>query len=566
MDSYIESYEIMDNILGRGAFGHVKDAKFKKDRNLKICVKILNKEYSFGKIEATPLQVAELNMCKWMKSMRHENLVQIYDVYDSILNDPMAYIFMEKCELNLHQLKENTKKQGGKLSKEKLLDIIKQIVKGYLYLISQNIMHRDLKPENILCNINNNDLIIKIADFGLSRTFTAQKDEKLTNKVGTPYYRAPEISETQNTSERIIYDNRCDIFSLGVIIFELALLEKQFNSKEIRKLINNTFSNLYKDIIKDKIDQEIITLLDKMIVYDPTQRITWQQLGEYFQISPQLQSAPFIINVQQQQIAPICAQFNNTIQNQKQTSPIIQKQNSNQQQFAAQEYTKPICISGNKMLQKQNSLDTNYQSVEFENKNFGTINNQQKQQNNFQQQAQQNNIFPIAKPQAQLEQGVNSQQMQLGLKVQQQQPIIQTNSLQKIKFYTIIQPSQFHNQAKDDQSGEQKQRKLSTCINNNATQFNNNATQFNNNATQFNNNATQFNNNATYINNNATYINNNANYINNNATQCNNNAGQFQNPQTFKNPSQNQNYSQIPQFQITNAQNQRMVMTKQIGN
>lgn len=97
-------------------------------------------------------------------------------------------------------------------------------MKGYIFLIYENIIHRDLKPENILCNINDKDLAIKIADFGLSKTCIS--NENMTKRVGTPYYRAPEIRDTENTNERVFYDNRCDIFSLGIIIFELALLEK----------------------------------------------------------------------------------------------------------------------------------------------------------------------------------------------------------------------------------------------------------------------------------------------------------------------------------------------------
>jgi calcium-dependent protein kinase len=70
------------------------------------------------------------------------------------------------------------------------------------------IVHRDLKPENLMLE-GGDGWEIKVIDFGLSRTFT--KDKKMCQKLGTPYYIAPEILKKK-------YDEKCDIWSIGVIL------------------------------------------------------------------------------------------------------------------------------------------------------------------------------------------------------------------------------------------------------------------------------------------------------------------------------------------------------------
>jgi calcium-dependent protein kinase len=79
---------------------------------------------------------------------------------------------------------------------------------------SKNIAHRDLKPENILLE-NNKDLSqIKVADFGTAIQLGATKKEPLTEKVGTLIYMAPEVFSGR-------YDEKCDIWSCGVMLYKL---------------------------------------------------------------------------------------------------------------------------------------------------------------------------------------------------------------------------------------------------------------------------------------------------------------------------------------------------------
>ena len=79
------------------------------------------------------------------------------------------------------------------------------------YLHNKNIVHRDLKPENLML-VGEDKWDVKVIDFGLSRFFS--KDKKMCQRLGTPYYIAPEVLKKK-------YDEKCDIWSIGIILHVL---------------------------------------------------------------------------------------------------------------------------------------------------------------------------------------------------------------------------------------------------------------------------------------------------------------------------------------------------------
>ena len=123
-------------------------------------------------------------------------------------------------------------------------NIINQICLGIKEIHNKNIIHRDLKPENIFMNEN---MIIKIGDFGISKQFDSYKTHILTkNKAGTDYYIAPEIRKEGK------YNEKSDMWSLGCIIYELFNLSVYFNDKfsdEIKIIDNNIYNNKWQVLI-----------------------------------------------------------------------------------------------------------------------------------------------------------------------------------------------------------------------------------------------------------------------------------------------------------------------------
>lgn len=111
--------------------------------------------------------------------------------------------------------------QSRRLTENECINYLQQILNGLLACHSNRILHRDLKPQNILVDNNGN---LKIADFGLARSFTVPFPE-LTHEVVTLWYRAPEILLGQHC-----YTPAIDIWSVGCIYAEMLMGKPLFEA------------------------------------------------------------------------------------------------------------------------------------------------------------------------------------------------------------------------------------------------------------------------------------------------------------------------------------------------
>jgi len=147
-----------------------------------------------------------------LRTLNHPNILKLHQVYET---ETSYYLILELCRggnlgqkiKNFKQIEENT-----------IQPILKGLLKGVDYLRINNIIHRDLKIENILFKENlEKETVdnVKIIDFGLaSHIGQNSKPDKLFVKCGTPGYIAPEILAASETAD---YNEKCDVFSLGVI-------------------------------------------------------------------------------------------------------------------------------------------------------------------------------------------------------------------------------------------------------------------------------------------------------------------------------------------------------------
>ena len=171
-----------------------------------------------------------------MMKTDHPNIIKFYEYFEDI---GYLYLIMEECgggELfdkiteRLEMRKPFTEKEAA--------GVFKQLMSAVAFCHGQNIVHRDLKPENILLQTKFIDSPIKVIDFGLSKIFK-NSDHTMFNKCGTPYYIAPEVLNGY-------YDEKCDIWSAGVILYILLSGEPPFNGytdEEIyRKILSKKFS------------------------------------------------------------------------------------------------------------------------------------------------------------------------------------------------------------------------------------------------------------------------------------------------------------------------------------
>ncbi len=201
---HIPGYRIL-NLIGRGANATVYLA-LQESLNRHVALKILQK------FDRPAQAVRFFNEGQIVASMNHPNIITIYDI-GSV--GSQQYIAMEY--LDGGSLKDRIKDHP---SPAEALDIVQSIGSALEFVHQMGIVHRDIKPENILFHKRG---IPKITDFGVAKAL--DRDMNLTmdgTALGSPYYLSPEQAEGKDL------DGRSDIYSLGVILFEMLAGHKPY--------------------------------------------------------------------------------------------------------------------------------------------------------------------------------------------------------------------------------------------------------------------------------------------------------------------------------------------------
>ena len=254
-----DKYEIIREI-GSGGFSRCLEIKNKDTGAFFACKELPKKNVS----DYEGL-MREVNL---MIKLDHPNIIKLYEVYET---DTYLYLVMELCtggEL-FDRIVANTEK--GKLFTEKeAANIFKQMMSAINYCHKNGIVHRDLKPENLLLLNKSEDSPIKVIDFGMSKRFEAS--QMMTEKVGTAYYVSPEVLKGN-------YDEKCDIWSAGVILYIIICGYPCFNGDDDDEI----FYAIRKGKIQfpspewDNISQDVRILIKKMCC-SPDKRLTAEQV------------------------------------------------------------------------------------------------------------------------------------------------------------------------------------------------------------------------------------------------------------------------------------------------
>ena len=253
--------DIFPKQLGSGSFGRVYLVSHNDSKKL-FALKVIDKRklmVSYGKLD---IIYNEINI---HSKLAHENIIKLYSVHE---DNESINIIMEYAEKgNLFQL---ISKEKTGLDESKAFDYFIQVVNAVYYLHINNIIHRDIKPENILIGSDNK---IKLCDFGWAKELTL---ENRSTFCGTIEYMAPEIVGSEN------YDYSVDIWSLGILLYELLYGHSPFKANNTKNVILNikTHELTYDDNNK-KISNSCKDLIQKLLDGNPQKRLKIKDILEH---------------------------------------------------------------------------------------------------------------------------------------------------------------------------------------------------------------------------------------------------------------------------------------------
>jgi eukaryotic-like serine/threonine-protein kinase len=220
----IGHYRLLE-LIGEGGMGLVYLAEQQEPVQRKVALKIvklgMDTRQVVARFEAERQTLAVLE---------HPNIAHVFDAGTTETGRP--YFVMEHV-----QGRSITKYCDEQtLSVEQRLELFQQVCEGVHHAHQKGIIHRDLKPSNILVAIHGNRAVPKIIDFGIAKAITQPLTEKTSytehgQLLGTPEYMSPEQAEMAYQD----VDTRSDIYSLGVLLYELLAGATPFDTKRLRK-------------------------------------------------------------------------------------------------------------------------------------------------------------------------------------------------------------------------------------------------------------------------------------------------------------------------------------------
>ena len=246
-------YNIIKEI-GSDGFGRVIQVSSNSD----------NKNYA---VKVIPITEETKNQFKNIQNeveiLSNLNCNNIVKYYDSSKDEKIIHILMEYCgENNLRSFIKKYINNKTFIEENIIKKIIKQICLGLKEIHNKKISHRDLKPENIFMNEN---MDIKIGDFGLSKQLKSYKEYELSNsKAGSEDYIAPEIKF------KGIYNEKSDMWSLGCIIYELFTLNIYYKDNfmtQIRKIDTKIYNSKWQNLIDSLLQLDYAKRIDINQVY-----------------------------------------------------------------------------------------------------------------------------------------------------------------------------------------------------------------------------------------------------------------------------------------------------------
>ncbi|XP_060674992.1 serine/threonine-protein kinase ATG1t [Ziziphus jujuba] len=262
---------ILESKLGEGSFSVVWKAQHcltgqqvalkqvylsKLNRHLRSC---LNCELTF------------------LSSVNHPNIIRLFHVFQANSPHPpgksCVFLVLEFCAGGNLASYIN---QHGRVQEQIVRRFMQQLGAALELLHSHHIIHRDLKPENILLSGSEDDLLLKIADFGLSGIVLP--DDFAETVCGSPLYMAPEVLQFQR------YDEKVDMWSVGAILFELLNGYPPFcgrSNVQVLKKIKSSTCLPFSQLILPGLNPDCLDICTKLLSRNPGQRLSFHEFSRH---------------------------------------------------------------------------------------------------------------------------------------------------------------------------------------------------------------------------------------------------------------------------------------------
>ena len=253
MKKHIGQYTLL-SLLGTGGMSEVylaQDTKTGTKVALKILDKKLSKDEDYIKRFKREIEIS--------KTLSHPNIVKIISYGTDKGRYYIVYEYIEGLTLDRYT-------RSKRLSISEIEDITLKILQGLSYAHSKGIIHRDIKPSNIMIS-KDRDVKIKILDFGIARAITRSTITKTGMFMGSPHYSSPE----QIRGRKI--DNRTDIYSLGIVLYEMIVGKVPFDSEEPWGITRAHIDDKVPKIVK-RVPPYLKGLIYRCLAKDPSNRFS----------------------------------------------------------------------------------------------------------------------------------------------------------------------------------------------------------------------------------------------------------------------------------------------------
>src|SRR5215813_7453235 len=251
----LEKYDILEDV-GQGGMAKVFRG-FDTTLGREVAVKILHPHLAEQRESKLRLQREAQAVAK----LRHENILEIFDY--SGPDAAESYIVTEY--IHGPNLKQFLEQQGPLPYPEIAAMIIVEVCRALSHAHQKGIIHRDIKPENVMIR---DDGVIKLTDFGIAQVVDKERMTVTGQLLGSPAYMSPEHVEGKPL------DFRTDVFSVGILLYQLATGELPFRGKNPHEVLKRISEARYVDarIARPLVGERLGKILARMLEREPEKR------------------------------------------------------------------------------------------------------------------------------------------------------------------------------------------------------------------------------------------------------------------------------------------------------